>query len=199
MSSQYNEYSTLKVVGMRRIQEAFVHYVKIEGEWKDLKFKSAPNWDEAVYEHRALVDILRSEGVMVQSLSPHENLTLDSVYTRDATIVTPKGLVICNMGKVSRSAEPKINAKNYMEIGFSVLGEIETPGTVEGGDFVWFNEHNAAVGLGPRTNEEGIRQLKILLGEDINLHIVPLSKPDHKKHFFHLISIISPLKPSLRR
>ena len=101
------------------------------------------------------------------------------------------------MGKVSRSTEPKINAKNYMEIGFPILGEIEASGTVEGGDFVWFNEHSAAVGLGPRTNEEGIRQLKILLGEDVNLHTVPLSKPDHKIHFFHLMSIIYLLDSNL--
>ena len=197
MPQSFNEYDPIKVVGVRRAQEAFVHQVKIDGEWKDLRFKSPPGWDEAVYEHRGLVDVLRHSGAMVQSLPAHPNLTLDSIYTRDATIVTPKGLILCNMGRLSRTAEPRVNIKSYLEIGFSILGEIESPGTLEGGDFVWFSKNKAAVGLGPRTNKEGITQLKALLGEDVDLHIVPLPEPENPENVFHLMSIISPLDKDL--
>jgi N-dimethylarginine dimethylaminohydrolase len=53
------------------------------------------------------------------------------------------------------------------------------------------------VGLGPRTNADGIRQLKDILGPDIELHIVPLPEPNHPDDVLHLMSIISPLDQDL--
>jgi N-dimethylarginine dimethylaminohydrolase len=113
VANQFNEYDALKVVSVRRAQDAFVHQVKIDGEWRDLRYQNAPDWDEAVYEHRAFVDILRDAGAMVQSLPSHEYLTLDSIYTRDATIISPKGPIICNMSRNSRCFEPGFNVNNF--------------------------------------------------------------------------------------
>ena len=47
--------------------------------------------------------------------------------------------------------------------------------------------------MGPRTNSEGIRQLKEILGSKINLQIVKLPDPNHPDDVLHLMSIISPL------
>jgi N-dimethylarginine dimethylaminohydrolase len=68
---------------------------------------------------------------------------------------------------------------------------------LEGGDFIWLDRHHAAVGLGPRTNAEGIRQLKELLGPDVELHEVELPAPDHPDDVLHLMSIISPIDQDL--
>ena len=68
---------------------------------------------------------------------------------------------------------------------------------MEGGDFIWLDEHHAAVGLGPRTNKEGIAQLRAILGEEVDLHIVELPAPDHPDDVLHLMSIISPLDKDL--
>ena len=51
--------------------------------------------------------------------------------------------------------------------------------------------------MGPRTNSEGIRQLKEILGSKINLQIVKLPDPDHPDDVLHLMSIISPLDKNL--
>ena len=59
------------------------------------------------------------------------------------------------------------------------------------------NEKACAVGLGPRTNAEGIAQLKALLGDDVDVHVVPLPAPDHPEDVFHLMSMISPLDKDL--
>jgi N-dimethylarginine dimethylaminohydrolase len=68
---------------------------------------------------------------------------------------------------------------------------------LEGGDFIWIDDKHAAVGLGPRTNEEGVNQLRHILGKGIELHIVDLPKPDHPDDVLHLMSIISPLDKDL--
>jgi N-dimethylarginine dimethylaminohydrolase len=81
--------------------------------------------------------------------------------------------------------------------GYKIAGQIKPPGTLEGGDFIWLDDKHAAVGLGPRTNIEGIEQLQEILGPEVELHIVKLPKPDHPDDVLHLMSIISPLDKDL--
>ena len=53
------------------------------------------------------------------------------------------------------------------------------------------------MGLGPRTNREGIRQLQAILGVEVALHVVDLPEPEHPDDVLHLMSIISPLDKDL--
>ena len=53
------------------------------------------------------------------------------------------------------------------------------------------------MGLGPRTNQEGIRQLQAILGVQVDLHVVDLPEPEHPDDVLHLMSIISPLDKDL--
>ena len=74
-------------------------------------------------------------------------------------------------------SKAKNNSEYLKSLGHEVAGEILAPGTLEGGDFIWLNNSQCAVGLGPRTNQEGISQLAEILGKDIELHVVPLPAP----------------------
>jgi N-dimethylarginine dimethylaminohydrolase len=103
-----------------------------------------------------------------------EGLTLDSLYVRDAAIETPRGLLLCYMGKPARAAEPHIHGKSLERAGVPIFGRIEAPGRIEGGDLVWFDAHTLAVARGYRTNAEGIRQLSALLGPSVEVITVPL-------------------------
>ena len=112
-------------------------------------------------------------------------------------MISPKGLILCNMGRASRTPEAKNNSEYLKSLGHEVAGKILAPGTLEGGDFIWLNNSQCAVGLGPRTNQEGISQLAEILGKDIELHVVPLPSPSHPDDVLHLMSIISPLDKDL--
>jgi N-dimethylarginine dimethylaminohydrolase len=101
------------------------------------------------------------------------------------------------MGRASRTPEASENAAAYLDLGYQVAGQITAPGTLEGGDFIWLNRQRAAVGLGPRTNAEGIDQLRTLLGPAVELHVVTLPEPAHPADVLHLMSIISPLDADL--
>jgi N-dimethylarginine dimethylaminohydrolase len=101
------------------------------------------------------------------------------------------------MGRSSRTPEAIENFKTLSSKGYEIAGQIKAPGTLEGGDFIWIDNNHAAVGLGPRTNAEGINQLKKILGPEVNLHIVNLPDPDHPDDVLHLMSIISPLDEDL--
>ncbi len=193
----FNEYGTIEKLAVRSVENAFVDQQRIERDWHNLRYHSIPLLDEAISEHQGFVDAIQSIGAKLICLDSNQNLTLDCIYTRDALIISPKGLILCNMGRNSRNNEPGLNAQQLVESGFPIAGRIESPGTIEGGDFIWIDECHAAVGLGPRTNEEGIRQLGVLLGAGVDLHIVPLPEPDHPDDVFHLMSMISPVDKDL--
>lgn len=193
----FNEYGRIIEMAIRPAQSAFRNQEKATAEWQDLRFHAEPDVEAAFQEYDALVSIYKEAGISLHVLPPEDKLTLDAIYVRDAAIVSPKGLILCNMGRDSRNNEPEIHGQTLSPKGFNILGRISAPGKVEGGDFIWLNETAAAVGLGPRTNEEGIRQLHGLLGDDVDLHIVPLPAPDHPDDVFHLMSMISPVDAGL--
>lgn len=193
----FNEYSPLKSVALRSAPTAFVDQDKASDEWQDLRFHSEPDVTASVAEYDAFQQHLETAGVNCVFLPGDESLTLDAIYVRDAAIVSPGGLILCHMGRASRRSESAINTAFLEAQGLTIKGSIAPPGTLEGGDFIWIDAHTAAVGLGPRTNEAGIEQLRILLGEDVDLHVVPLPAPDHADDVFHLMSMISPLDKDL--
>lgn len=195
--SRFNEYSTIKQVAIRSAANAFVSEAILAEQWQALRFHAKPDLAEAISEYEDFRALLRSTGANLIELSPSDSLTIDSIYTRDSILVSPKGLILCNMGRASRTPEAAINAASYTALGHRVAGQISAPGTLEGGDFIWLDEHHAAVGLGPRTNAEGIRQLADILGPEVELHVVELPAPDHPDDVLHLMSIISPLDRDL--
>ena len=195
--SRFNEYSTIAQVAIRTAANAFVSTAQLEQQWQPLRFHEQPDLDEANIEYRQFKQLLAAAGAEIIELATADNLTIDSIYTRDSILVSPNGLILCNMGRASRTPEAKINAAAYQALGHQVAGQITAPGTLEGGDFIWLDDQHAAVGLGPRTNAEGIRQLKELLGSDVELHVVELPEPDHPDDVLHLMSIISPIDADL--
>ena len=197
MNQVWNEYDTLKLVAVRDAEQAFASDARLDAEWQKLRFHARPVLAEAMVEHQGFRNQLRSHGANLVELPGDASLTLDSIYTRDNIIISPRGLILCNMGRASRTAEGPLNAQAYAVQGFEVLGRIEAPGTLEGGDFIWLDEHTAVVGRGPRTNQAGIEQLHALLGEQVELHVVPLPGVDHPDDVLHLMSIISPVDHDL--
>ncbi|MGB2314472.1 MAG: dimethylarginine dimethylaminohydrolase family protein [Porticoccaceae bacterium] len=195
--SQCNEYSTIKQVAIRSAANAFVSEAILAEQWQALRFHAKPDLAEAISEYEDFRALLSSTGANLIELSSSDSLTIDSIYTRDSILVSPKGLILCNMGRASRTPEAAINAASYTALGHPIAGQITAPGTLEGGDFIWLDEHHAAVGLGPRTNAEGIRQLADILGPEVELHVVELPEPDHPDDVLHLMSIISPIDQDL--
>ena len=192
-----NEYSQIKEVAIRSPLAGFVDNDKISREWEALRYHAKPDMLLAISEYKYFKSLLTDDGMEVIDLPPSKKLTLDSIYTRDTILLCDKGLILCNMGRASRTFEVNENFKALSSMGYEVAGEIKAPGTLEGGDFIWIDNNHAAVGLGPRTNAEGIRQLKEILGPSIDLHIVNLPIPDHPDDVLHLMSIISPLDKDL--
>jgi N-dimethylarginine dimethylaminohydrolase len=190
----FNEYGPLRRVAVCHARTAFPGR---ERQWRELNFTAAPDLARAVDEFDAFGALLAAAGADVDVLPDDEGLTLDAVYARDASIVTPQGIVLCRMGKAARRHEPAAQGRAFEVMGLTVAGAIEPPGQIEGGDVVWFDERTVAVGRGYRTNDEGIRQLRVLLDPGTELVVVPLPHYRGPDDVFHLMSIVSPIDRDL--
>jgi N-dimethylarginine dimethylaminohydrolase len=179
---------------LKRPEEAFVSQRAVDGQWESLHYTARPVFEDAIREHDRFSALLEGLGIEVHYLPRNDSVGLDSVYVRDASIVCDQGVVVCRMGKDVRGTEPEVQQAFFRELGWPIAGAIHAEGRLEGGDVVWVGPRTLAVGLGYRTNEEGIRQLGEILGDSIDeLLIVPLPHWRGEDDVFHLMSIFSPL------
>lgn len=196
-SSIRTEFDPVRTVAVKSPRDAFVDEATIAAQWRDLGFTAPPDLARAQAEHERFVDILRSAGADVLMLPRAEETTLDSIYVRDASILTPAGLVLCSMGKAQRAGEPGAQAAALSAAGVHVAGAIMPPGRLEGGDLIWLNDRTVAVGRGYRTNAEGIAQLRTLVGPAVDVVEVPLPHWRGPGDVMHLMSLISPVDADL--
>lgn len=196
MQFAFNEFSPLSRVLVKSPSEAFLSQSELDENWKSHFYLDRPDFTEAVSEHKQFVQILEKSGAAVSIASENPNTSIDSLYMRDSSLMTPKGMIICTMGKGARRFEGEAVRQCYEMQNIHVLGEITAPGTVEGGDIVWFDEKTLAVADGYRTNPEGIRQLRALL-PDVEVIAVPLPHWNGPDDVLHLMSFISPVDQDL--
>jgi N-dimethylarginine dimethylaminohydrolase len=198
MTSQ-SETGHLIEVLLKHPKDAFIDRAAIADQWRALNFAAPPDLGRAVDEFERFAAAIRSSGANVRLLPAAADTTLDSIYVRDGSIVCDRGVILCRMGKPQRSAEPSAQARAFADLSspLSVLGQIEAPGTLEGGDVLWLDERTLAVGRGYRTNDEGIRQLRALLDPSTALIEVPLPHWRGDSDVMHLMSLISPVDRDL--
>ena len=86
-----------------------------------------------------------------------QNPLMNLYFTRDQSITTPRGHVICNMNSSQRSPEINIIELCYNHLGLKPILHIDGEGRLEGGDYIPAG-NISLIGCGMRTNDEGIRQ-----------------------------------------
>ena len=194
----HSEYLALDSVFIRPVREAFLDASRISAQWEGLNYLSAPDYEQAVREYGEFEALLRNSAREVLPMPGGDGLTMDALYCRDASIATDYGMLLCRMGKQARGGEPASHREVYQAMGIAVLGEIEPPGTLEGGDVAWLDRETLAVGHSYRTNAEGIRQLRALL-EPKGITVIVAELPHFRgpSDVFHLMSILSPVDRDL--
>jgi N-dimethylarginine dimethylaminohydrolase len=156
--------------------------------------------DQALSErqHAAFRAMLAGEGIDVIEAGPDEPGHLDAVFAFDPSIMTDRGAILLRLGKELRRDETAFSALTYGQIGVPIVGVVEEPGTVEGGDTLWLDERTLAVGRGYRTNQAGIDQLRANLDE-LGVEVLQFDLPywHGAGECLHLMSLISPVAADL--
>jgi len=189
-----SEVGNIQKILIKHPRDAFISQESVDAQWKALNYSARPDYAKALQEYENFLDLLKKDVAEIHFLPGSEKTGLDSVYVRDALITTPKGVVLCNMGKKERRGEPVAAGEFLSRLGIPVLGAITGEGRLEGGDLIWLDERTLAVGQGYRTNEEGIHQLKGLTAGLVDeFTVVPLPHWRGPQGVFHLMTMISPV------
>jgi N-dimethylarginine dimethylaminohydrolase len=193
-----SEVDQIRSLLLKHAKDAFISLDNIQSQWKELNYMASPDYDKAQEEYDNFVEYLKKSIPEIYYLPQNDKTGLDSIYVHDPVIITNKGAILCNMGKEKRRAEPPAAGEFLLELGIPILGSISGEGTLEGGDVVWIDECTLAVGLGYRTNEEGIRQLKEFTRDFVDeFVVVPLPHWKGPGDVLHLMSLISPVDHDL--
>ena len=81
------------------------------------------------------------------------------IFTRDQQITTAKGVVMASLRSSQRQHEIKVMRFCFQKLGITVLGQVDPPGYLEGGDFFPAGEDLCFVGVGLRSNELAVFQV----------------------------------------
>ena len=193
-----SEVGQLIRVVLKHPRDAFVDEATIAAEWQSLGYTAPPDFARAIAEYDAFLALLQSADSEVYLLPRNARTTLDSIYVRDASIVSDRGVILCSMGKPQRAEEPAAQQAAFAKLhSMPVIGEIQPPGRLEGGDVIWLDRRTIVVGRGYRTNDEGIRQLRALLPHDVTTMVVALPHWRGPEDVMHLMSLISPVDRNL--
>ncbi len=152
-------------------------------------FIRVPDKEKSLQQHLALRTMLADMGVKIScipELEGHPN----SVFVRDVALCCPDGAVILRMGLDSRKGEEMWIRTAFERLDIPVIGGVEAPGTIEGGDIILAGAM-AFVGSSVRSNKLGVDQAtRLLLYMGYRVRIIPVPEP-----FLHLGGAMSALAP----
>jgi N-dimethylarginine dimethylaminohydrolase len=163
-------------------------------DWQRHGYTHPVDHGKALEEHAAFCEILQGQGIEVIQQPADEDGRLDSIFVYDTSILTDEGAVLANPGKTLRRAEIERARQFWFDLDVPVIGQIEGPGILEGGDAFWLNGNTLAVGIGYRTNAVGIDQLQTFV-KSFDIDVVPVALPHWRgpDECLHLLSLISPV------
>ncbi len=157
-------------------------------------FRRPVDIEKARVEHDGLVHLLTALGATVHDLAV-ETASPDLVYAYDPALVTDRGAILLRSGKPTRQGEEDAQGAWFEGHGIPIVGRIEDPGTVDGGDVFWLRPDVACIGHSLRTNRAGIDQLTAMLEGEAHVFDVPYDAGPAE--CLHLLSVISPVADDL--
>lgn len=161
----------LREVGLDSLRQLATNVLKYDiSSMPDEEAEKTENYRQEVLNKMSRNDLIRC--ILLQptvKLSKTDNNTgyeaqyiqnplMNLYFTRDQSITTPRGHIICNMNSNQRAPETEIINLCYEHLGLKPIMRITDEGRLEGGDYIPAG-NISLIGCGMRTNDEGIRQI----------------------------------------
>jgi N-dimethylarginine dimethylaminohydrolase len=164
-------------------------------EWN---WNGLPRRKETAVEHRELVNILESRGVIVHRLQDVCDTLAESLYVRDVGFAIGGGVVIGRMVKERRRGEERQVAERIIDLGIPIYHSVHGAGGFEAGNLVWIDEHTVAIGRSQTTNAAGIEQVRTVLQTfDVDVIEVPIFGSTESTGQTHLALVFSMVASNL--
>lgn len=183
---------------IKKPEAAFLSQEHLNDNYERFNYLGLPVYSKVLKEYQTFEGVIKANVENILYLPQNDITGLDSIYTHDSLKVTKHGAIYMNMGKDLRIKESKATEDFLISQGVPTLGKITGDGRMEGGDVVWIDEKTVAIGLGYRTNDEGVRQFKEIVKDFVDdVIVVPMPHGDGRDACLHLMSIISMVDTNL--
>jgi N-dimethylarginine dimethylaminohydrolase len=153
-------------------------------------YTARPLLEVALEEHQRLVELLEENGSeVIYHDEPAPDLA-DSIYVHDPVLVADQGAILLRMGKELRRGEESAIGHCLESAGIRIHYRLHGEALAEAGDLVWLDHDTLAVGLGYRTNRQGLLQLQEALP---GIEFIPVQLPYYlgPEACLHLMSTVS--------
>src|SRR5262245_57803019 len=121
----------LRSVIVKRPTEALRSHEHIAREWQPLRYTRPPDLARAARDHEKFVTLLKRAGADVLELPVDDRTGLDSLYAHDPVLITDRGAVIFQTGKIARRGEGLAFADAFKAWDVPILGTISGSATAE--------------------------------------------------------------------
>lgn len=153
--------------------------------------------DKAIAQYQKFAALIEAAGCEISWMADNGDGLADAMFVRDASLVTKHGVILLSMGKPVRKREPRLHRDFFLSLNVPILGELTGRARIEGGDLIWLDSKTLVVGVGFRSNIEGVRQLRELLKPYlVNVLWFDLPVWSGEAACLHLMSVISPVSTS---
>lgn len=161
-------------------------------------FGSYVHYQKALEQHQNLQSVLKQHGYSVVKINkyiptyiPIKEYT-NLMFVRDSFIVTKKGIVLGQMSQPVRKFECKLMDTLLKQFNKPILYSMEVPETMEGGDFVFF-EDISFIACSLRTSISAIQKmLDLRLFGTSKVAVIYTEEPDKDMARIHLDCYFAP-------
>ena len=178
------------------LRRVLVRRPATDGDWDAAAWRT-PDPATLAAQHDAFCALLAALGAEVEVADALPG-RVDAVYMHDPLVMTGRGGIPLRMAKPVRRAEPEAAARDLERLGVPLVGRIEAPGLVDGGDHFYLDATTMALGLGYRTNRAGAQALQALVAEE-GIHVEAYDMPHDQgpDAVLHLQSFLSAVTDDL--
>ncbi len=149
-------------------------------------------------QYDTFVGLIQDAGPEILWLDDQADDLADSVFTYDPSFMLADGAVVLRPGKSLRAGEADLHERFYTDHNIAILGRIQAPGLIEGGDCFWLTDTSIAIGRGFRSNQSGIDQFsEIAARHGVSVEVFDLPYLHGPEACLHLMSLVSPLDTNL--
>lgn len=182
-----SEFSQLKEVLLCKPDSSFK---KVEHPER-VQFLEVVNWRLLAKELKALEEVLGRYKIKIHQINPQafKSPPPNLIFVRDLFFATPWGAILGRTASRVRAGEEKWAQEALARAGVPLLRAITGDGTFEGADALWLTQDTVLVGIGNRTNEEGLRQLKSVLSE-YSVKVLAVELPQKVQHLLGMLQLV---------
>ncbi len=114
-------------------------------------------------QHDRLATIYRDHGATVHYVERMPDDRANALFVRDCVAMTPEGAIVGRPAIPARRGEERFVAETLARLGIPIIRTISGCGVFEGADLMWVDRRTVILGVGNRSNREGLRQVEEVL------------------------------------